>query len=160
MGKALGSSQLKVLAFCTRKVNSDSVGLRALNSAAAFATVVKAFTSEGNCVGSTADPCASRRVTVLEGRGKRMFLSNTAVTTLAVVPVAAASAFTKMVWIVAASTVGARIVTAPPPDQIPVPLEPLRMNDVGVVTMTAHIPFAAAIPNTPLMATCALFCKP
>ena len=45
VGSALGSSQPKVPAFCTRKANSVSVGFRAVKSAAPRPKVVKSSTN-------------------------------------------------------------------------------------------------------------------
>ena len=48
-----------------------------------------------------------------------------------------------------------RPVAVPPLVQVPFPAEPVRVNDVGLVTTAmVNVPFAAVFPSTPAMLTC------
>ena len=48
----------------------------------------------------------------------------------------------------------------PPSVQSPFPLEPSRVNVVAPVTVMVNVPFAAVLPSTPVMETCAPVCSP
>ena len=102
-GRALGSSHPKDAAAGTANANAVSVGFSAVNRAAALATAVNALTSAGNWAGSTPEVWAMSRPIVAGSSGRTPVRSSTGVTTFAVVDVAAASAATKIVSMVAAS---------------------------------------------------------
>ena len=157
-GSVLKSSQPKLPAFATANAHSASVGRSAVYTAAAFATRVKAAISAGKAVGSTPRVWPSRAEITSPASGSTPVAVSTGVTTLALAPVAAVSAATTIVWIVAGSYGSVEMVPVPW-THAPSPTEPSSMKVVGVTTVIAHVPLAAVFPWTPAM-TMAPLCRP
>ncbi|MNL45133.1 hypothetical protein D3C87_1677510 [compost metagenome] len=110
-GSAAGFNQLNEAACWIRKAKLDTLGLSALNNAAAFATRVIPSTSGWKGVGSTPLVCPSNCVMVVAGSGRMPVLVSAGATTFALTPVAAAKALTNKVC-TAVGSAGASLASA------------------------------------------------